>query len=959
MSQPNEQLRFNTNNSFSTRNKASLSISTQQQQQQQQNHHHSTSSPSTPPSPSSPSSNSSRYQPAHSNPIDHNPFSASQPTLNHPTQPSSSHEQPHPITQSTSPSAPEHPHHQHQTLISFQSSSSTLINNHSSSSDHNQASSSSVGPNVAGRIGVGGNVMVDPYNPTSLSHKGGVGAGAFVYKVYNMLLDPSFQHLISFNPNGQSFTVSNVQDFSKTVLPKHFKHNNFSSFVRQLNMYGFHKVNKTPRGQRGNDNSAAWEFVHPKFHRGRPDLLEQIRRKTLDSESGSQSSRTKDPALTNQSQPSPTTQRFPLDHLSFLPTLTRPHPSFQLVHASSSPFFSHLHQRTKSDCQSELSPAAPGATFNVPDILNTPLPSNALFETGPNPTIGPNTDHSLNEHQSSRQYNHSFSHSPYPVDPPSSSHSQISSAPITPLSAVPPPSSPMDMSLDPKTFANDPLETLTELKTQLSGRFQGINASYEALYQELHETRRRQGVLIDLVEKMHKTLQNTPNTNVGYEFPSRELLWGSAAETTPVFKITEHDYPGHHPMIYEDINSQQQSSVSVGTSPSVSEFSHTAQTSPCDSAYRSLSVGPGGFGGFRNLTLASYPNSPVGGLMNDHQQQAAGSNRTAPSSPPSTIIMPSRSVSVQQQGQQGGSGLLDEATNRFLIPSISPSHHAQQALGGSNNGLNSVPVSPRDALSTALKTPLPPSPSPFKQIGCSGTAGPGEMISKQQTDEYRHAFDSFIHNHHHQHHPTLSIIAPDPLDDRVGSFTAPPTIDQSHISIKSEECGTASKPGTATGGPGSFDGLIPGPTSDSLIFASDTPPPSALVHTHHSHPHHRQTPSHGHHLLQPSDENSIAVCLASTPDSSTSTSNHHHQNHHHLLQDSRVIIPSLNNPPSDPSSPSVVPNSFKGKKRPASGSMDLSNPAIHHPNHLNHLHHLNHHAHSHSHSHSHHLNLRN
>jgi hypothetical protein len=224
------------------------------------------------------------------------------------------------------------------------------------------------------------------------------------------------------------------------------------------------------------------------------------------------------------------------------------------------------------------------------------------------------------------------------------------------------------------------------------------------------------------------------------------------------------------------------------------------------------------------------------------------------------------------------------------------------------------------------------------------------MISKQQTDDYRHAFDSFIHNHH-QHHPTLSIIAPDPLDGRVGSFTAPPTIDQSHISIKAEECGTTSKPGTTTGGPGSFDGLIPGRSSDSLIFASDTPPPSALVHPHHSRPHHRHTPSHGHHLLQPSDENSTAVCL-STPDSSTSTSNHHH---HHLLQDSRVI-PSLNNPPSDPSSPSVVVNSFKGKKRPASGSMDLSNPAIHHPNHLNHLHHLNHHAHSHSHSH---LNLRN
>jgi hypothetical protein len=48
---------------------------------------------------------------------------------------------------------------------------------------------------VAGRIGVGGNVMVDPYNPTSLSHKGGVGAGAFVYKVYNVSHHPQYEHI--------------------------------------------------------------------------------------------------------------------------------------------------------------------------------------------------------------------------------------------------------------------------------------------------------------------------------------------------------------------------------------------------------------------------------------------------------------------------------------------------------------------------------------------------------------------------------------------------------------------------------------------------------------------------------------------------------------------------------------------------------------------------------------------
>lgn len=47
-------------------------------------------------------------------------------------------------------------------------------------------------------------------------------------------------------------------------------------------MYGFHKINRTPRAQRTSTDVQTWEFSHHKFLRGRPDLLEEIKRKALE-----------------------------------------------------------------------------------------------------------------------------------------------------------------------------------------------------------------------------------------------------------------------------------------------------------------------------------------------------------------------------------------------------------------------------------------------------------------------------------------------------------------------------------------------------------------------------------------------------------------------------------------------------------------------------------------------------
>eukprot|EP00262_Sarcandra_glabra_P021141 TRINITY_DN8758_c0_g1_i1.p1 TRINITY_DN8758_c0_g1~~TRINITY_DN8758_c0_g1_i1.p1 ORF type:complete len:139 (-),score=19.06 TRINITY_DN8758_c0_g1_i1:500-889(-) len=59
----------------------------------------------------------------------------------------------------------------------------------------------------------------------------------FLSKTYDLVDDPSLDPVISWGTGGDSFVVWDTVEFSKAVLPRHFKHNNFSSFVRQLNTY--------------------------------------------------------------------------------------------------------------------------------------------------------------------------------------------------------------------------------------------------------------------------------------------------------------------------------------------------------------------------------------------------------------------------------------------------------------------------------------------------------------------------------------------------------------------------------------------------------------------------------------------------------------------------------------------------------------------------------------------------
>ena len=64
----------------------------------------------------------------------------------------------------------------------------------------------------------------------------------FLLKLYEILEKEEYSKIIHWSKNGSYIVIENIHSLAKKILPIYFNHQNYSSFVRQLNMYNFHKI---------------------------------------------------------------------------------------------------------------------------------------------------------------------------------------------------------------------------------------------------------------------------------------------------------------------------------------------------------------------------------------------------------------------------------------------------------------------------------------------------------------------------------------------------------------------------------------------------------------------------------------------------------------------------------------------------------------------------------------------
>ena len=96
---------------------------------------------------------------------------------------------------------------------------------------------------------------------------------SFLVKLYKMLNENEFNPYIHWSEDGKAVIISDSSGLTKKVLPKYYNQHNFASFVRQLNMYNFHKV-------RTDQKTGEQKYIHNDFVKWKTiKEIQSIRRK--------------------------------------------------------------------------------------------------------------------------------------------------------------------------------------------------------------------------------------------------------------------------------------------------------------------------------------------------------------------------------------------------------------------------------------------------------------------------------------------------------------------------------------------------------------------------------------------------------------------------------------------------------------------------------------------------------